>query len=162
MIKINPRHIGDQALPFNGMEPKEMLDLQPAQGAPPLEPASDVSYHLLGTKTGQDLLVTGSASFLLDSVCARCMKPVRILVKAEKICLYLEKVPEQEIDITPQIREELLLNIPEYIHCSPACKGLCSVCGANLNDGPCGCSEKEDMETPEKDSPWKKLDFWKP
>lgn len=23
--------------------------------------------------------------------------------------------------------------------CDPACKGLCPVCGGNLNDGPCGC-----------------------
>ena len=31
---------------------------------------------------------------------------------------------------------------PEYgfqVLCKPDCKGLCCRCGANLNDGPCGC-----------------------
>lgn len=163
MIKINPCHITDTPLEVEGSEPADMLDIQSLPEAPTLIPVSDVTYRLLGAKTGQDLLVTGSASFLLETLCARCMKPVRILVRADKICLFLEKVPLQEIDITGRIREELLLNIPEYIRCSPGCKGLCPVCGANLNEGPCRCSCVHKVaEEPGECSPWKALDNWKP
>ena len=28
--------------------------------------------------------------------------------------------------------------------CDEECKGLCPTCGANLNDGPCGCAPAED------------------
>ncbi len=44
-----------------------------------------------------------------------------------------------EIDLAPLVRERILLALPDYVLCDPACKGLCSVCGANLNDGECGC-----------------------
>ena len=33
----------------------------------------------------------------------------------------------------------MLLALPDYVLCDPACKGLCPVCGADLNDGECGC-----------------------
>jgi uncharacterized protein len=43
------------------------------------------------------------------------------------------------IDLDPLVREQLLLALPGYPVCREDCKGLCSVCGANLNDRECGC-----------------------
>lgn len=43
------------------------------------------------------------------------------------------------IDLDPIVREELLLTLPSYPVCKESCKGLCPVCGANLNDRECGC-----------------------
>ncbi len=43
------------------------------------------------------------------------------------------------IDLAPLVREQLLLALPGYPVCREDCKGLCSVCGANLNDRECGC-----------------------
>ncbi|HEX9049456.1 MAG TPA: DUF177 domain-containing protein [Anaeromyxobacter sp.] len=43
------------------------------------------------------------------------------------------------IDLDPIVREQLLLELPEYPVCDEKCKGLCPVCGANLNDRECGC-----------------------
>lgn len=39
-------------------------------------------------------------------------------------------------------REQVLLQIPLRNLCSEECKGLCSICGANLNKEPCKCKEK--------------------
>lgn len=47
-----------------------------------------------------------------------------------------------EIDLSAGVRESILLSIPMKVVCSPGCKGLCSHCGANLNDGPCPCGQK--------------------
>lgn len=38
---------------------------------------------------------------------------------------------------------DLLLQLPSKILCREDCRGLCSKCGHNLNDGDCGCSESE-------------------
>ncbi len=38
---------------------------------------------------------------------------------------------------------DLLLQLPTKILCREDCRGLCSKCGHNLNDGDCGCSESE-------------------
>jgi uncharacterized protein len=46
------------------------------------------------------------------------------------------------IDLDPVVREQLLLAVPSYPVCSEECKGLCSVCGANLNERDCGCDRR--------------------
>jgi uncharacterized protein len=43
------------------------------------------------------------------------------------------------IDLDPLVREQLVLALPEYPLCGEGCKGLCAVCGANLNERECGC-----------------------
>jgi uncharacterized protein len=43
------------------------------------------------------------------------------------------------IDLDPLLREQLVLSLPAYPVCREDCKGLCSVCGANLNERECGC-----------------------
>jgi uncharacterized protein len=43
------------------------------------------------------------------------------------------------IDLDPIIREQVVLALPGYPVCTEDCKGLCPVCGANLNDRECGC-----------------------
>lgn len=46
------------------------------------------------------------------------------------------------IDVDPVVREQLLLSLPGYPVCRESCKGLCSVCGANLNERDCGCDRR--------------------
>jgi uncharacterized protein len=44
-----------------------------------------------------------------------------------------------EIDLLPVIREHVILATPLQPLCKEDCLGLCQVCGANLNEGQCGC-----------------------
>jgi uncharacterized protein len=44
-----------------------------------------------------------------------------------------------ELDLLPALREELLLALPEFPLCSPDCRGICSMCGTNRNEGDCDC-----------------------
>jgi uncharacterized protein len=48
----------------------------------------------------------------------------------------------KEIDLFPVLQEQLLLALPLYVTCREECQGLCQVCGANLNEGECGCERK--------------------
>jgi uncharacterized protein len=43
------------------------------------------------------------------------------------------------IDLDPLLREQLVLSLPAYPVCREDCKGLCAVCGTNLNERECGC-----------------------
>jgi len=45
----------------------------------------------------------------------------------------------KEIDLDPFLREQIVLAMPGYPVCKESCKGLCTVCGANLNERECGC-----------------------
>lgn len=55
----------------------------------------------------------------------------------------LEEKGVLALDLSAFLWEEFLLALPSHPLCSPSCKGLCPQCGANLNEGPCGCDKKE-------------------
>jgi uncharacterized protein len=40
------------------------------------------------------------------------------------------------------LREQILLSIPQSPLCRPDCRGLCSQCGQNLNNGTCDCQQQ--------------------
>lgn len=46
------------------------------------------------------------------------------------------------LDTDVLICNELLVNWPIRVLCKEDCKGLCSICGANLNHGECGCDRE--------------------
>ena len=48
---------------------------------------------------------------------------------------------EDLIDITELLRDTLLAGQPMKNLCKADCKGLCPICGANLNDGECECDK---------------------
>ena len=44
-----------------------------------------------------------------------------------------------EIDLAPEIAEQVIMEMPLKPLCTEGCRGLCSRCGADLNVGECGC-----------------------
>lgn len=46
------------------------------------------------------------------------------------------------IDLDPIVREQVLLALPLSVVCQDDCRGLCAVCGQNLNEKECGCERK--------------------
>jgi uncharacterized protein len=48
----------------------------------------------------------------------------------------------REIDLLEAVQEQVLLALPPKPLCRVDCKGLCPRCGADLNQGACGCDEK--------------------
>lgn len=51
---------------------------------------------------------------------------------------YVE-VRDDKLDLDELIRADILLELPSKYLCSDNCKGLCPMCGKNLNEGSCGC-----------------------
>jgi len=47
------------------------------------------------------------------------------------------------IDVTEVVRQHVVLALPLAPRCRDDCPGLCPRCGADLNDGPCGCDPRE-------------------
>lgn len=48
----------------------------------------------------------------------------------------------EEVDLSPIVRERVLLDLPTLPLCDVDCRGLCARCGANLNEGACGCASE--------------------
>ena len=160
MIIINTSHIlPDTPYLLDGTESADVLEL-PANADPPLAPAGNITYHLSAVMAGADLIVTGSASVTLATVCARCLDDIRVPISVKKLCFHFEKVRDLEVDLTDDVREELLLAVPSCFYCSPDCKGICPMCGTNLNHASCNCDKNrtEPEPDPAAPSPWDQLD----
>jgi uncharacterized protein len=48
-----------------------------------------------------------------------------------------------EIHLSEIACEQVFLEIPYQPLCQEGCKGLCSICGKDLNLSPCGCVKEE-------------------
>jgi uncharacterized protein len=53
-------------------------------------------------------------------------------------------LPDAQLDLCEFVREELYLQLPAKLLCSPECRGLCPGCGANLNHTACVCKKQID------------------
>lgn len=163
MIIINTSHIlPDTPYLLDGTETAEILELPP-DADPPLAPAGDIEYHLSAVMAGADLIVTGKASVPLATVCARCLDDIRVTIEVKDLCFHFEKVRDLEVDLTDDVREEILLAFPSCFYCSPDCKGICPVCGTNLNHASCSCDTQQAEPEPDNaaPSPWDQLDALK-
>jgi uncharacterized protein len=104
------------------------------------------------TRTAQGLLVQVKMQGVTEGECSRCLTEIQQPLEVDFTELYAFSpdqqtesglmVPETgKIDLAPLIRDEFLLSIPLNSLCKPDCKGLCPVCGENLNETDCGHAE---------------------
>lgn len=47
------------------------------------------------------------------------------------------------ISLIPILENEIMLHLPTHVLCRPDCKGLCKICGANLNETTCQCAQTQ-------------------
>lgn len=52
-------------------------------------------------------------------------------------------VPDMKLDLSELVYSEVIVSLPMKHLCKEDCKGICSKCGKNLNEGKCDCPEKE-------------------
>lgn len=53
---------------------------------------------------------------------------------------YIE-TPDFTLELDDLVRADILLDLPSKFLCCNDCKGLCSICGKNLNKGVCSCNK---------------------
>ena len=107
---------------------------------------------------GGEVVVTGSAEVPVALLCGRCARFFSTNAKKSAFLrAYAWDDHPETLDLTDDIREELLLELPGYPLCRPDCKGLCPQCGRDLNEGDCGCAPPEESADA---GPWAALDGW--
>ena len=157
MIRVNTAEIGPDGLPLVGEEKPDFLELDTTKGIP-VKVLENVKYNFHASMAGQDLLVTGSAFTRIRTECSKCLKEIEIRIGSDKICIFKEKVPDEIIDLTDDVREDILLSLPTRFKCSENCRGLCPGCGADLNTEPCRCHKQKQKKAPQEDHTWDVLD----
>ena len=88
------------------------------------------------------LIAKGSIGCEVVSECVRCLAPVRMSVNIQDYYGTWDIQDAHTIDLTEQLREDIILNFPVKPLCVDTCKGLCSVCGGNRNKRVCSCAQE--------------------
>ena len=142
-----------------------------------------VSVSLDCEMIGHEVYMTGSVSCDALTECVRCLGEARV-----KLCAAVKVMYEKNADLLTdqaqflgtedggvayfdgekvvpdtQLREALMLELPDMPHCSDSCRGLCVQCGVNLNTGACTCAQpapivvrdEEDAFAPAVSESWK-------
>ena len=114
---------------------------------------SDVEWTLTNIEPGR-AKIEGKTVLEFQAPCDRCLKdvkveltltPERYVVPAESLDPEDEEVDDlsfmegYNLNTETLLYNEIMENWPAKILCREDCKGLCLVCGRNLNEGECGC-----------------------
>ena len=158
-LDLRPLLAGDKLLSF---EYELSLDIDPEDTSSflygvsfpsPMKVAGDI------TNTAGYMRMSLRTSVDYSAVCARCLASVsgEFSFDLEKTVAprnLLENLDEDKLDdyaiiedgfldMDEQLRAQLEMEFPARFLCREDCRGLCQRCGKNLNEGECGCTDKE-------------------
>ena len=85
------------------------------------------------------ILVKGKITTEVELVCSRCAVDYTLKIEVSDFFFSKNLEGEEIIDLTPQIREDIIIALPVKPLCREDCKGICLKCGKDLNSGNCSC-----------------------
>lgn len=115
-----------------------------------------IEVELTASRSGDEIILQGRILTSVEVECSRCLeiREIDIKPKMQFVIQLLDSVqPHQstdddfvilpkttgEYDITDRVREAIILELPLKPLCSDNCRGLCPMCGVNLNETECEC-----------------------
>jgi uncharacterized protein len=121
-----------------------------------------VACHVRVHKVAQIIEVSGSTEVTVRMQCSRCLGEQPFELNVDFHQSFVEQLPQvtddeegeielsaeemglelfdgESIDLRDEIQQQIVLALPIRPLCAEECKGLCSVCGANLNTSECSC-----------------------
>lgn len=149
MIRINvaeikKRLVGSKTFAYE-LTPDE-LDITDTD----LKVTAPIQVEGVVENAGDVILLKADVKTEIERTCGRCLKvftePLTAQVVEKFYPAGAENIENDAfiyesdlLDITEPVRESLLLAVPLQSLCREDCRGLCPVCGADRNEGDCGC-----------------------
>ena len=133
-----------------GEEPNSALELEFGES---ISARGPLKYDLRVQLISGELIVRGRLSIAITCRCARCGGNFDGKIEISDFFRSFTLESQNElINLTPDVREDILLALPMVVLCSADCRGLCPGCGANLNREKCKCRR------PPRANVWNALD----
>jgi len=128
-LKINLRHLEEHGIHLKGELSMAELDLGVNDEL--IHTERPLRYDLSVELLHDAVLATGSLVLPLDCECGRCLKKFKSELKLAGWAAHLPLEGEDKVsvendcvDLTPFVREDMLLNFPQHPLCKPDCAGL--------------------------------------
>ena len=132
LMKIQVNRIPDEGL-------RERVTYDPAaldMGRDDVHFVQPFAVDAFITKADTELVVDVDIRCPVRLACARCLEQFDSTVTTKALFTY-QVASADVVDITEDVRQEVILAYPMVPVCRPDCKGLCASCGQNLNTGTC-------------------------
>jgi len=128
-LQVNIRHLEDGDLRLRGELPVAELDLPNNDEL--IRARLPLRYDLTAQRIADAILVQGRIELTLDCECARCLKPFQHRLELDPWTAHLPlEGPDKAVvkddlaDLTPCLREDILLEVPQHPLCEAGCAGL--------------------------------------
>ena len=128
-VKVNLRHLEEDSVQLEGELSAQELDFMLQDEVVKAE--KPLHYDLEVTRQNQNLLVHGKIGMTLDCQCVRCLKPFKQEVTLDPYDLFVPLEGEDRapidndlVDLTPYLREDILLAFPHHPVCDAECDRL--------------------------------------
>lgn len=119
-----------------------------------------ISYEGNIFKLDEDLLLDLCIKYKYNTQCDRCLKPMVDEVESKFKAYFTRdlsskedeadteyfQLSEEGIFLDDLIISQVITSKPLKKLCKEDCKGICIECGKDLNDGPCDCEAKEEID----------------
>ncbi len=128
-LSVNLRHLETRNIVLRGELPLAELDLDLRDEMTQI--ISPVEFDIEVEKLDDALLVQGELRMELECECVRCLKKFKRTLDFENWTLHLPfegedavSIENDSADLTPFVREDILLGFPQHPLCRPDCGGL--------------------------------------
>jgi uncharacterized metal-binding protein YceD (DUF177 family) len=128
-LVVNLRHLETNNVRLEGKVPAAELGLDPLDEV--IQVVQPLEHDLEVQQLEDGLLVQGRLLLILECECVRCLKPFQYRLELDGWACHLPLegedcvVPVNDcVDLTPYVREDILLEFPRHPLCDPQCRGL--------------------------------------
>ncbi|MEI7813496.1 MAG: DUF177 domain-containing protein [Coriobacteriia bacterium] len=125
--------------------------------------SSPAHFDIWLTNGGTSVVSGGSVVAEVVATCSRCLREFPLIIRGAVDGFYIEPgkedgIPDDQdyelishegvVDVLPSLMVALVLEAPFAPVHDEECAGLCASCGADLNEGKCGCADASPDEHP--------------
>jgi len=110
IMEINLRHIPAEGKRYVGDDSPADLKIE----SPLFRFEKPIHYDLEATLNGRGVLVRGTLSTSVQATCVRTLEPFDLPVNIEDFTVLVEEVSGDIVDLTPHMREDILLELPAH------------------------------------------------
>jgi DUF177 domain-containing protein len=142
-LAVNLRHLEAHSLRLQGELPAAELDIDTRDEV--IDFTEPVEYDLEVEQLEGGLLVQGELHMRLNCKCVRCLKPFVHRLDLNPWTCHVPlrdedaaPVVNDRVDLTPFVREDILLAFPQHPLCEPECRGLPIAEPGNISNSAAG------------------------
>lgn len=122
-MKVHVLQIPEEGAHYEGEESSDVLELKDpharARAVGPIRYSLDVGLSEGG------LFATGMVSAEVECECVRCLAKFRQVLEVPDFACQIELEGREMVDLTEQIREDILLALPAHPHCDWSGENVC-------------------------------------